>query len=94
MNSIESIALAMVEKGKGILAADESNSTMTKRLDSVKIPSTEENRLNFREALFTSRKIKDFISGIILFDESLMSFHYYGAALVFFGVYLARKIVR
>ena len=48
MNSIESIALAMVEKGKGILAADESNSTMTKRLDSVKIPSTEANRLNFR----------------------------------------------
>ena len=61
MNSIESIALAMVQKGKGILAADESNSTMTKRLDSVKIPSTEENRLNFREALFTSKKIKDFL---------------------------------
>ena len=71
MNSIESIALAMVQKGKGILAADESNSTMTKRLDSVKIPSTEENRLNFREALFTSKKIKDFISGIILFDETI-----------------------
>ncbi len=71
MNSIESIALAMVEKGKGILAADESNSTMTKRLDSVKIPSTEANRLNFREALFTSKKIKDFISGIILFDETI-----------------------
>jgi len=71
MNSIESIALAMVQKGKGILAADESNSTMTKRLDSVKIPSTEENRLNFRETLFTSKKIKDFISGIILFDETI-----------------------
>jgi len=71
MNSIESIALAMVQKGKGILAADESNSTMTKRLDSVKVPSTEANRLNFREALFTSKKIKDFISGIILFDETI-----------------------
>ncbi len=44
---------------------------MTKRLDSVKIPSTEENRLNFRETLFTSKKIKDFISGIILFDETI-----------------------
>ena len=71
MNSIESIALAMVQKGKGILAADESNSTMTKRLDSVKIPSTEANRLQFREALFTSKRIKDFISGIILFDETI-----------------------
>ena len=71
MNSIESIALAMVQKGKGILASDESNSTMTKRLESVKIPSTEANRLNFRETLFTSKKIKNFISGIILFDETI-----------------------
>ena len=71
MNSIESIALAMVQKGKGILASDESNSTMSKRLESVKIPSTEANRLNFRETLFTSKKIKDFISGIILFDETI-----------------------
>lgn len=71
MNSIESIALAMVQKGKGILASDESNSTMTKRLESVKIPSTEANRLNFRETLFTSKKIKDFISGIILFEETI-----------------------
>ena len=71
MNSIESIALAMVQKGKGILASDESNSTMTKRLESVKIPSTEANRLNFRETLFTSKKIKDFISGILLFDETI-----------------------
>jgi fructose-bisphosphate aldolase class I len=71
MNDIESIALAMVQKGKGILAADESNSTMGKRLESVKIPSTEDNRLNFRETLFTSQKIKDFISGVILFDETI-----------------------
>lgn len=71
MNSIETIALAMVQKGKGILASDESNSTMTKRLESVKIPSTEANRLNFRETLFTSKKIKDFISGIILFEETI-----------------------
>jgi len=71
MNDIESIALAMVKKGKGILAADESNSTMGKRLESVKVPSTEANRLNFRETLFTSQKIKDFISGVILFDETI-----------------------
>jgi fructose-bisphosphate aldolase class I len=71
MKDIESIALAMVQKGKGILAADESNSTMGKRLESVKIPSTESNRLNFRETLFTSKKIKDFISGVILFDETI-----------------------
>ena len=71
MKDIESIALAMVKKGKGILAADESNSTMGKRLESVKVPSTEANRLNFRETLFTSQKIKDFISGVILFDETI-----------------------
>jgi len=71
MKDIESIALAMVQKGKGILAADESNSTMGKRLESVKVPSTETNRLNFRETLFTSKRIKDFISGVILFDETI-----------------------
>ena len=71
MKDIESIALAMVQKGKGILAADESNSTMGKRLESVKVPSTEANRLNFRETLFTSKRIKDFISGVILFDETI-----------------------
>jgi fructose-bisphosphate aldolase class I len=71
MKDIESIAHAMVKKGKGILAADESNSTMGKRLESVKVPSTEANRLNFRETLFTSQKIKDFISGVILFDETI-----------------------
>ena len=58
MNSIETIALTLLQKGKGILATDESNSTMTKRLDAVKVPSTEANRLNFREALFTSKKLK------------------------------------
>ena len=71
MNSIETIALTLLQKGKGILATDESNSTMTKRLDAVKVPSTEANRLNFRETLFTSKKIKSFISGVILFDETI-----------------------
>jgi fructose-bisphosphate aldolase class I len=71
MENIHTIALAMVKKGKGILAADESNGTMAKRLESVKIPSTEANRLSFRETLFTSPKIKNFISGVILYDETI-----------------------
>ena len=69
--SIEKIALQMLASGKGILAADESTGTMTKRLDSVKIPSTEKNRLGFREALFTSKKASAYISGVILYDETL-----------------------
>ena len=68
---IEKIAKLMLAPGKGILAADESTGTMTKRLDSVGVPSTPENRLNFRETLFTSNKAKDYISGVILYDETL-----------------------
>ncbi len=68
---IEKIAKLMLAPGKGILAADESTGTMTKRLDSVGLPSTPENRLNFRETLFTSNKAKDYISGVILYDETL-----------------------
>ena len=58
---IEKIAKLMLASGKGILAADESTGTMTKRLDSVGVPSTPENRLNFRETLFTSNKITPLI---------------------------------
>ena len=61
----------MVAKGKGILAADESTGTMTKRLQSVNVESTSENRLNFRNTLFSSPKISDYISGVILFDETI-----------------------
>ena len=68
---IEKIAKLMIAPGKGILAADESTGTMTKRLDSVGVPSTPKNRLNFRETLFTSNKAKDYISGVILYDETL-----------------------
>ena len=68
---IEKIALQMLASGKGILAADESTGTMTKRLDSVKIPSTEENRLGFRETLFTSNKVGSYVSGVILYDETI-----------------------
>ena len=64
--SIEKIALQMLSNGKGILAADESTGTITKRLDAVKVPSTQENRLNFRETLFSSKKASSYISGVIL----------------------------
>ena len=69
--SIEEIAKQMVAKGKGILAADESTGTMEKRLKSVNVACTEKNRLQFREALFSSPSMKNFISGVILFDETL-----------------------
>ena len=69
--SIEEIAKQMVSKGKGILAADESTGTMEKRLKSVNVECTEKNRLHFRETLFSSTSMKNCISGVILFDETL-----------------------
>jgi fructose-bisphosphate aldolase, class I len=71
MSEIENIAKQMVAKGKGILAADESTGTMTKRLDSVNVQSTAENRLKFRETLFSSEGMKNFIGGVILYDETI-----------------------
>ena len=71
MSELNKIALKILSGGKGILAADESNGTMTKRLDSVAVPSTPENRLLFRETLFTSEGMKKFIGGVILFDETI-----------------------
>ena len=68
---INEIAKLMVAKGKGILAADESTGTMTKRLDGVNIKSNEENRLVFRHTLFTSKNFKNYISGVILYDETI-----------------------
>ena len=61
----------MCAKGKGILAADESTGTMDKRLKSVNVESTEENRLKFRETLFSAESMKNFIGGVILFDETI-----------------------
>ena len=69
--NIEEIAKKMVAKGKGILAADESTGTMEKRLKSVNVTCTEKNRLQFRETLFSSASMKNCISGVILFDETL-----------------------
>ena len=68
MSELNKIALKILSNGKGILAADESNGTMTKRLDSVAVSSTPENRLLFRETLFTSEAMKKFIGGVILYD--------------------------
>ena len=71
MSEIEKIAKQMVTKGKGILAADESNGTMTKRLSSVNVESTPENRLKFRETLFSAEGMKNYIGGVILYDETI-----------------------
>ena len=71
MSEIENIAKQMVAKGKGILAADESTGTMTKRLSSVNVKSTLENRLKFREALFSAEGMKNYIGGVILYDETI-----------------------
>ncbi|MDA9650366.1 fructose-bisphosphate aldolase class I [Candidatus Pelagibacter sp.] len=71
MTELNKIALKILSNGKGILAADESNGTMTKRLEAVNVPSTPENRLLFRETLFSSEGIKDCIGGVILFDETI-----------------------
>jgi len=71
MTELNKIALKILSNGKGILAADESNGTMTKRLDAVNVPSTPENRLLFRETLFSSESMKDCIGGVILYDETI-----------------------
>ena len=71
MSELNSIVLKIVSSGKGILAADESNGTMTKRLGSVNVSSTPENRLKFRNTLFTSESMKSCIGGVILYDETI-----------------------
>jgi fructose-bisphosphate aldolase class I len=64
-------ALAIVAEGKGILAADESDSTIKKRFDSIGVESTEETRRAYRELLFTTEGVEEYISGVILFDETI-----------------------
>ena len=71
MSELNNIALKILSSGKGILAADESTGTMTKRLNSVKVESTQENRLLFRETLFSSESMKKCIGGVILYDETI-----------------------
>ena len=71
MSELNSIALKILERGKGILAADESTGTMTKRLNSVNVSSTPENRLLFRETLFSASSMTECIGGVILYDETI-----------------------
>src|SRR5436190_9779860 len=71
IENLESIARKLVAPGKGILAADESSGTIEKRLKSISVPSTEENRRAYREILFTTAGAGEFISGAILFDETI-----------------------
>jgi len=68
---LERIAKAMVERGRGILAADESAGTIKKRFDVIKVESTEESRRDYREMMFRTPAMKDYISGVILYDETI-----------------------
>src|SRR5438046_4230253 len=69
--NLESVARKLVAPGKGILAADESSGTIEKRLKSIGVASTEENRRAYRDVLFTTGGVGEFISGVILFDETI-----------------------
>ena len=71
MSTLNQIARAMVAPGRGILAADESTGTIERRFTSINVENTEENRRAYRDLLFTTKGIGDWISGVILFDETL-----------------------
>ena len=71
MSELNKIALKILSGGKGILAADESTATMSKRLEAVKVDSNEKNRLLFRKTLFSSESMKNCIGGVILYDETI-----------------------
>jgi fructose-bisphosphate aldolase, class I len=71
VQQLESTAREVVAEGKGILAADESDGTIKKRFDSIGVESTEDNRRAYRELLFTTEGAEEFISGVILFDETI-----------------------
>ncbi len=81
MSELNKIALNIISNGKGILAADESNATMTKRLEDVNVNSTPENRLLFRETLFSSESMKECIGGVILYDETIRQKTKYGKSI-------------
>src|ERR1700726_2459171 len=71
IGDLNATARALVAKHKGILAADESSSTIKKRFDTIKLESTEENRRAYREMLFTAPGAEEYISGVIMYDETL-----------------------
>jgi len=70
-NDLHETASALVAEGKGILAADESSGTIKKRFDSIDLESTEENRRAYRDMLFTTPGVEEYISGVILYDETI-----------------------
>ena len=70
-NQLEQVARSLVAPGKGILAADESSGTIEKRLKSISTPSTEDNRRAYREMLFRTPGAAEFVSGVILYDETI-----------------------
>jgi fructose-bisphosphate aldolase class I len=71
MADLENTARALVAEGKGILAADESTGTIKKRFDSIGVESTEDNRRAYRDLLFTTEGVEEYISGVILYDETI-----------------------
>src|SRR6478735_7637742 len=71
LSELNATARALVAPGKGILAADESSGTIKKRFDAIGVESTETNRRDYREMLFSTKGAGDFISGVILFDETI-----------------------
>src|SRR3954465_15172520 len=77
---LQQTAQALVAPGKGILAADESHPTIEKRFDKLGIANTEENRRAYRDMLFSTPGFSKFISGVILFDETIRQKHSSGAA--------------
>src|SRR5438093_13557617 len=70
-SELHQTAAAIVAEGKGILAADESDRTIKKRFDSIGIESTEESRRAYRDLLFATEGVEEYISGVILFDETI-----------------------
>src|ERR1700758_2346732 len=70
-SELHETARALVAEGKGILAADESSGTVKKRFDTIGVESTEENRRAYRDLLFTTPGAEEFISGVILYDETI-----------------------
>src|SRR5213079_810589 len=71
VQELHETASAIVAEGKGILAADESDGTIKKRFDSIGVESTEANRRAYRDLLFTTEGVEEYISGVILFDETI-----------------------
>ena len=71
IDQLKTTANAMVQKGKGILAADESTPTCSKRFESIGVESTESTRNTYRDLLFSTHGMEEFISGVILFDETI-----------------------